>query len=204
MLLRIRETAMASSSSSISGDLSSALSSGIDHSSITTAASTASAPQFIYQQQQYCRRSIHEININKNANFLEYTPTNIKNKTSPSNNIVKINNKKWTEPPIHPVTDTNSDQSRPRHLTTPEMIKRLDPISLDQTIGLHEYNDGRIFESSADVVKVTFKSSRRTNYALYASDRSDNNLLKKLCQLWNTYKEKIWRLLNTMPLEAKP
>ena len=75
MLLRIRETAPASSSSSISGDLSSAPSSGIDHS-ITTSASTASAPQFIYQQQQYRRRSIHKININKNANFLEYTPTN--------------------------------------------------------------------------------------------------------------------------------
>ena len=82
------------------------------------------------------------------------------------------------------------------------MIKRLDPISLDRTIGLHEYNDGRIFKSSADVVKVTFEGSGRTNYVLYASDRSDNNLLKKAYQLWNMYEGKIRHLLNTMPPEA--
>ena len=113
---------------------------------------------------------------------------------------MKINNKKWTEPPIHPVTDTNSDQSRPRHLTTPEMIKRLNPICLDRTIGPHECssNDGKTLKSSADVVKVTFKGSGRTNYVLYASDRSDNNLLKKAYWLWNRYEGKIRRLLNTI------
>ena len=120
------------------------------------------------QERQHRRRSIHEINISKDANYLEYIPTN-KKKISPSNNSVpKINNVNVKEPPIHPVTNTNRDQSRPRHLTTPGMIKRLDPISLDRTIGLHDYNDGRIFKSSADVVKVTFEGSGRTNYVLYA------------------------------------
>ena len=58
-------------------------------------------------------------------------------------------------------------------------------------------------KSSADVVKVTFnKDSGRTNYVLYASDRSVNNLLKKAYQLWNRYEGKIRRLLNTMPPEA--
>tara|TARA_B110001450_G_C17221902_1_gene319774 strand:+ start:220 stop:423 length:204 start_codon:yes stop_codon:yes gene_type:complete len=44
--------------------------------------------QFINQQQppppqaiQHRRRSIEEININKDANFLEYKPTNKKNKS---------------------------------------------------------------------------------------------------------------------------
>ena len=68
------------------------------------------------------------------------------------------------------MTDSNSDQSRPRHLTTPEMIKHLDPICLDRTIGLNIYNDGRIFESSADVVQITFDSNGRTNHVLYASN----------------------------------
>ena len=85
------------------------------------------------------------------------------------------------EPPIHPVTDTNGNQSRPRHFTTPEMIKRLDPICLDRTVGPHEYpvNDRKTLKSSADVVKVTFKDSGRTNHVLYASNSSSNNLLKK-------------------------
>ena len=161
--------------------------------------------QFIYQQQPSPPQAIQEIEISsENANYLEYKPTN-KKKNNPSNNsVLKINNVNVKEPPIHPVTDTSSDQSRPRHFTTPEMIKRLDPICLDRTIGPHEYpvNDRKTLKSSADVVKVTFKDSGRANYVLYASDRSDNNLLEKSCQLWNTYKEKIWCLLNTMPLEA--
>ena len=131
-------------------------------------------------------------------------PTNRK-KNNPSNNsVLKINNVNEKEPPIHPVTDTNSDQSRPRHFTTPEMIKRLDPICLDRTIGPHEYhvNDRKTLKSSADVVKVTFEGSGRTNYVLYASDRSDNNLLKKAYHLWNRYEGKIRHLLNTMPPEA--
>ena len=93
------------------------------------------------------RRSIQEIDISsENANYLEYMPTNRK-KNNPSNNsVLKINNVNEKEPPIHPVTDTNSDQSRPRHFTTPEMIKRLDPICLDRTVGPHEYpvNDRKI------------------------------------------------------------
>ena len=102
------------------------------------------------------------------------------------------------------MTDTNSDKSRPRHFTTPEMIKRLDPICLDRTIGLHEYpvNDRKTLKSSADVVKVTFKDSGRTNYVLYASDSSDNNHLKDAYQLWNKYEEELRRLLNTVPPEA--
>ena len=81
--------------------------------------------------------SIQEIDISsKDANYLEYKPTNKKRKSP----ILKINNKNLKEPPIHPVTDTNnSDQSRPRHFTTPDMIKRLDPIYLDRTIGPCEY-----------------------------------------------------------------
>ena len=81
--------------------------------------------------------SIQEIDISsKDANYLEYKPTNKKRKSP----ILKINNKNVKEPPIHPVTDTNnSDQSRPRHFTTPDMIKRLDPIYLDRTIGPCEY-----------------------------------------------------------------
>ena len=146
-------------------------------------------------------RSIQKIHISKNAKFLEYKPTN--GITNPSNNtILKINDKKWTELPIHPVTDSNSDQSRPRHLTTPEMIKHLDPICLDRTIGPNIYNDGRIFESSADVVQITFDSNGRTNHVLYASDSSDNNHLKDAYQLWNKYEEEIRRLLHTVPLEA--
>ena len=145
-------------------------------------------------------RSIQEIYISKNGNVLEYKPTN--KKTSPSNNIVQINGKKWTDPPIHPVTDTNSNQSRPRHFTTPEMIKHLDPICLDRTIGLHKYNDGRIFESFADVVRVTFDSNGCTNHVLYASNSSRNNHLKDAYQLWNEYEEELRRLLNTVPLEA--
>ena len=146
-------------------------------------------------------RSIQKIHISKNAKFLEYKPTN--GITNPSNNtILKINDKKWTELPIHPVTDSNSDQSRPRHLTTPEMIKHLDPICLDRTIGLNIYNDGRIFESSADVVQITFDSNGRTNHVLYASDSSDSNHLKDAYQLWNKYEEEIRRLLHTVPLEA--
>ena len=162
--------------------------------------------QFIYQQQPSPPQAIQEIEISsENANYLEYKPTN-KKKNNPSNNsVLKINNVNVKEPPIHPVTDTSSDQSRPRHFTTPEMIKRLDPICLDRTIGPHEYpvNDRKTLKSSADVVKVTFnKDSGRTNYVLYASDRSVNNLLKKAYQLWNRYEGKIRRLLNTMPPEA--
>ena len=80
------------------------------------------------------------------------------------------------------------------------MIKRLNPICLDRTIGPHECssNDGKTLKSSADVVKVTFKGSGRTNYVLYASDRSVNNLLKKAYWLWNRYEGKIRRLLNTI------
>ena len=157
------------------------------------------------QQQQYRRRSIHEINISKNANYLEYMPTNNRKKNNPSNNsVLKINNVNEKEPPIHPVTDTNSDQSRPRHFTTPEMIKRLDPICLDKTIGPHECysNDRKTLKSSADVVKVTFKDSGRTNHVLYASNSSSNNHLKDAYQLWNEYEEELRRLLNTVPLEA--
>ena len=154
------------------------------------------------QERQHRRRSIHEINISKDANYLEYIPTN-KKKISPSNNSVpKINNVNVKEPPIHPVTNTNRDQSRPRHLTTPGMIKRLDPICLDRTIGLHKYNDGRIFESFADVVRVTFDSNGCTNHVLYASNSSRNNHLKDAYQLWNEYEEELRRLLNTVPLEA--
>ena len=154
------------------------------------------------KERQQRRRSIHEINISKDANYLEYIPTN-KKKISPSNNSVpKINNVNVKEPPIHPVTNTNRDRSRPRHLTTPEMIKRLNPICLDRTIGLHKYNDGRIFESFADVVRVTFDSNGCTNHVLYASNSSRNNHLKDAYQLWNEYEEELRRLLNTVPLEA--
>ena len=73
------------------------------------------------------------------------------------------------------------------------MIKRLNPICLDRTIGPHECssNDGKTLKSSADVVKVTFnKDSGRTNYVLYASDRSVNNLLKKRTSYGIGMKEK--------------
>lgn len=154
-------------------------------------------------------KSIKEIHISEDANFLEYIPTN--GITNPNKNIVlKINNVELTEPPIHPITNNKGDQSRPRHFTTPEMIKHLDPICLDRTIGSHhiddteddEYNNDRILNSSADVLNVIFDKSGRTNHVLYASESSDNNHLKNAYRLFNKYHKYFEHLLNTVPKEA--